>query len=183
MDIQQLTRPFAPHEIETRQGKKNMQYQYVSSKNAVNRLHEVLSPNGWNLVVKETLHIGNEIAVLVSLQIGDVMKEAYGSATLDGKTLGDALKTSQALGLVKCCSLLGMPVTFNSKPQNNNFQQQQNYNQAPAPTQQSNPNPNGCDDCGNHISQQEINFTLSNPQYYSGRKICRKCQPSYKKRA
>lgn len=78
------------------------------------RLHGVLSLSGWNLKIKETVHIGEKLAVLVSLQIGDVVKEEYASATMSAKSLGDALKASQTLGLVKCCSLLGMPVTFTS---------------------------------------------------------------------
>lgn len=119
MDIQQLTQPFAQHEVKVREGKKGMNYQYIPSATVAKRLHEVLSPSGWNLKIKEIVHIGEELAVLVSLRIGDVVKEAYGSATMTGKSLGDALKTSQALGLVKCCSLLGMPVTFTSQVQNN----------------------------------------------------------------
>lgn len=183
MDIQQLTRPFAQHEIKVREGKKGMNYQYIPSAAVINRLQEVLSPTGWNLKIKETIHIGDEIAVLVSLQIGDVIKEAYGSATMAGKSLGDALKTSQALGLVKCCSLYGMPVTFTSQAQTNNHQ---TYNNPPAPFQQNNQQVSGkhsCDDCNNVITQPEINFCLSNPQYYGGRKVCRSCQPNYKKRA
>lgn len=178
MDFRELTKPFQPHQIKERLGKKNMIYKYVPSSEVINRLNSVLGPGGWNLVIKEHIKWDNEVAVLVSLRIGDIVKEAYGSATLDGKSLGDALKTSQALGLVKCCSLFGMPVTFTS---NYNQQNTQNYQQnQQKPSKSEDPTIHACMDCGLIISVAEVQFSKKYAHTYKNKILCKECQQNYR---
>jgi len=59
----------------------------------------------WSFIIKDRIVEDKGVAVLGSLKIGNITKEAWGSSYREGKTLGDALKSSASLSLCKCCLL------------------------------------------------------------------------------
>ncbi|MYL55441.1 hypothetical protein GLW08_19180 [Pontibacillus yanchengensis] len=176
MDMNRLTRPFLDSEIKVREGRKNMQFQYIPSEYVVDRLNEI-GPANWNFIIKDSKQIGNEVVVLGSLQIGNTVKEAFGSAVIDeNKTAGDSYKTAQMLSLVKSASLYNVPCIFKAKlkqGKNNQYYNQQSNNT---------PQDFNCDHCNLGITQAEINFTSKYPQIYNGQKLCRNCQKKYRNR-
>lgn len=182
MNTQQLLRPFEPHEIQVREGKKGMSYQYVSSQTVINRLNEIGSFH-WNFIIKDSKLLDGEVVVLGSLTIGTTTKEAYGSAAfMEKNSAGDSFKTASALALTKAASLFGIPCVFHNKKGNytQQYGTQQNYSQR---TDNFTGHSKTCDDCSNEITQNEARFTLGNTNVYKGKKLCRNCQQKYRGRA
>jgi len=178
MDKQQfrniITRPFEEYEIELRQGRNNMQYKYVPANFVVDRLNE-LGPENWSFEVKDSKEVMEEIVVLGSLQIGNVVKDAYGSATLQGKSAGDAFKSASALSLVKAASLMAVPCVFHSSS-SSSINHNNNQNRQQKQTQQNNQNTGVCVDCGySPLPKKVVNY--SNNNY--GKPLCINCQKQY----
>ena len=138
----------------------------------VSRLNETTLK--WSFTIKDRIVEETEVAVLGSLTIEGIVKQAWGSSFREGKTLGDALKSSASLSLSKCCSLLGMPVIFN-----NSQPQQQSY-QISAASPQHIKEQHGCMVCGNPISAAEVNFSHKYSNIFNGKELCRNCQREYR---
>ncbi|GLB58687.1 RAD52 family DNA repair protein [Cytobacillus sp. NCCP-133] len=181
MDYNQLTRPFDKGQIKVRQGRKNMSYQYVPSHIVIDRLNEIGTFN-WNFLVKESKEINQEAVVLGSLQIGNTIKEAYGSASIDEKrTAGDSFKTAQALALTKAASLFGVPCIFHSNvsnPDTQKYQEPFNPNEH-KPSMWEEPK-EWCADCGQVLTEPEVQFSQKWSDTYQHKLLCKECQLPYR---
>lgn len=179
-DFERLLRQFPQEVIRTRKGKKNAYYQYIPSSQIIYRLNETTL--NWSFSIKDRIVEETEVAVLGSLTIEGIIKEAWGSSYREGKSLGDALKSSASLSLSKCCSLLGMPVIFNTTQQQPQQQKYNNYQQ-PAAQNIQREQVHACMDCGLVISDAEVQFTRKYPQTYDNKELCRECQQQYRNKS
>ncbi|EIJ81778.1 hypothetical protein PB1_02525 [Bacillus methanolicus PB1] len=179
MDYNRLTRPFEPSQIRERQGKKNMIYRYVPVYHIEERLME-LPPGSWSFVVKDHFEKNGEIAVLGSLTINGTTREAWGSSALEGKTLGDCMKSASALSLTKCASLFGVPCVFRETSISQQQRPQQQYQQPQQRQQEIKNVQYACMDCGSIISEAEVNFSKKYADTFFGKTLCRECQQFYR---
>ena len=109
----------SPIETKIREGAKDKAgnptyYSYVPSSAVLDRLNEIWGIN-WNLEIVREIIQGEHVAVLVRLHYptseGMRYKDSWGGKKLSGGLeLGNILKTSTSLALVKACNALGVSI-------------------------------------------------------------------------
>lgn len=102
-----LVQEFAPNLIKQRPGFGGGYLSYVEGHHYIKRFNEAFDYD-WSFSIKHH-HVGNdEVYVVVTINVKDVSKEAFGSSLRKGKSVGDALKSASTDALKKAASMFGI---------------------------------------------------------------------------
>lgn len=121
----QLEEHFPRNQIKQRDGGFGKKLDYLATATVVQRLNDVLKSD-WSFEVVEHIRDEYEIAVLVKLTVGDIVKMQWGSASIKCKknstkiiSLGDDYKSATSDALKKAATLLGCGLhLYQDSPQN-----------------------------------------------------------------
>jgi hypothetical protein len=102
-----LERPFPRERVRQRSSPDGVTLSYVSAADVIDRLNEAYTSD-WSFTVVEHRFDGDEVIVTGRLKAGDVTKEDFGGARLNGGTRADALKAATSDALRRCARMLGV---------------------------------------------------------------------------
>ncbi|MBI4553242.1 MAG: hypothetical protein HY710_13350 [Candidatus Latescibacteria bacterium] len=112
MNLDILTRPFAPSEVKQRTTQDGRTFDYVEAHSVITRLNEAFQ-GAWSFRVVQYQMIDNEVIVLGELSADGCVKQQFGGAVSDrehggGLSLGDAMKAAASDCLKKCATEFGV---------------------------------------------------------------------------
>lgn len=102
-----LERPFPNDRVRQRSATDGKSLSYVSAADVIARLNEAFEAD-WSFTVIEHHLDGDEVIVTGRLKAGDIVKEDFGGARLNGGTRADALKAASSDALRRCARMLGV---------------------------------------------------------------------------
>lgn len=107
MDRSVLEQPFPPERVRRRSTPDGATLSYVSAADVIERLNEAFEAD-WSFTVVEHRVDGDEVLVTGCLRAGDVEKQDFGGARINGCTRADALKAATSDALRRCARMLGV---------------------------------------------------------------------------
>lgn len=112
MNLDVLTRPFAPSEVKQRTTADGRTFDYVEAHSVMTRLNEAFQ-GAWSFRVLQHHLLDTEVVVLGELSAEGCVKQQFGSALRDreqgnGLSLGDTLKAAASDCLKKCATEFGV---------------------------------------------------------------------------
>ena len=118
INLDVLTRPFAPEQIRQREGRGGKMLDYLETHAVITRLNEAFN-GAWSFEVLDFKTMEGEIVVKGRLTAGGISKEQFGSNEIhrhkgqDGEkgaplSIGDDLKAAASDALKKCATLFGV---------------------------------------------------------------------------
>ncbi len=107
MDRSVLERPFPDDRVRHRSTSDGTRLSFVTAADVIERLNAAFEA-AWSFTVVEHAFDGDEVIVTGRLVAGDVTKEDFGGARLDGCTRADALKAATSDALKRCARMLGV---------------------------------------------------------------------------
>ena len=125
INLDVLTRPFAPEQIRQREGRGGKMLDYLETHAVITRLNEAFA-GAWSFEVVDFKTMEGEIVVHGKLTAGGQVKAQFGSADVhrtkgqDGEkgapvSIGDDLKAAASDALKKCATLFGVGLELYEK--------------------------------------------------------------------
>jgi len=123
INLDVLTRPFAPDQIKQREGRGGKMLDYLETHSVISRLNEAFA-GAWSFEVISHEVTEGEVIVHARLSAGGVTKTAFGGSDIarhrdSGKpvSIADDLKAAASDALKKCATLFGVGLHLYDRPQ------------------------------------------------------------------